>query len=115
MAKKIRKIVDGKVQWFKNPMLEIKDDESYIEAYKYRIFNLLSIIKGELTDKSYGIKGVFGKQNKQEIDLEVQQALYDKLGLTVTSYNSVVKDREYSCKFTVVTPKRLAISLEVNL
>lgn len=110
---KIRKIVDGKVQWFGNDtFLEIKTTADYNEAYKYRIYNLLSIIKGELPDESYGIKGVFGKQTKSEIDVEIQQALRTKLNLTVNSYTSELKDREYHCKFTVTTPKGTSISLE---
>lgn len=124
---KIRKIINGEVQWFgtyrttngvtkyESPMLDVKTDEDYIEAYKYRIFNLLNIIKGELRDKSYGITGVFGKQTKNEIDIEIRQALYTKLNLLVSNYVSVVKDRDYSCRFTVTTPKGILISLEASL
>lgn len=122
---KIRKIVNGKVQWFgirksskiyESPMLDIKSDTDYVEAYKYRIYNLLHIIRGELPDKTYGIKGIWGKKTKEEIDIEVQEALRRKLNLTVNSYNSIVKsDRTYQCKFTVTTPRGSNISLEVLL
>lgn len=122
---KIRKIVNGKVQWFgirksskvyESPMLDIKSDTDYVEAYKYRIYNLLHIIRGELPDKTYGIKGLFGKKTKEEIDIEVQEALRRKLNLTVNSYNSALGiDRTYKCKFTVTTPRGSNISLEVLL
>lgn len=124
MAKKIRKIIDGKVQWFggyrnvggqntyQSPMLEINTEEDYIEAYKYRIYNMLNIIKKELKDKSFGISGVFAKKSKEEIDIEIRQALYTKLNLLVNEYVSEVKDRQYTCRFTVTTPKGNVISLE---
>ncbi len=124
MAKKIRKIIDGKVQWFsgfkevngqsvyQSPMLEINTEEDYIEAYKYRIYNLLNIIRKELPDQSFGIRGVFDKQSREEIDIEIRQALYTKLNLLVNDYFSEVKDRHYHCKFTVTTPKGNVISLE---
>ncbi len=126
MAKKIRKIIDGKVQWFggfksnsvgqlvyTSPMLEITDKDSYLEGYRYNIYNLLNIIKKELPDETYGISGVFGKGTKSEIDIEIQQALRKKLDLTVNSYVSTLKDREYHCKFTVTTPKGYTLNMEV--
>lgn len=122
---KIRKIVNGEVQWFglvnpstgvyDSPMLDIKTDEDYVKAYEYRIYNLLHVIKGELPDISYGIKGLWGKKSKEEIDIEVQEAMHRKLNLTVNSYVSVVVDREYRCKFTVTTPRGSSITLEVIL
>lgn len=127
MAKKIRKIIDGKVKWFgtysmvnkqlkyDTPFLEVTTEEEYIEAYKYRIYNLLKIIKGELPDKTYGIIGVFGKQTKEEIDVEIQEALRKKLDLVINSYSSTLIDREYNCKFTVTTPKGYLITMEYSL
>lgn len=123
MTKKIRKIIDGEVQWFgrgnavkySSPMLEITDTDSYIEAYKYRIYNLLNIIRGELLDKTYGIKSIFGKYPKEDIDIEIRQALNSKLDLVVNEYKSTIKDRGYYCSFTVTTPKGSTISLEMFL
>lgn len=125
---KIRKIENGEVQWFgqnklnssnqkvyTSPFLEIKTEEDYIEAYKYRIYNLLKIIKGELPDKTYGIKGVFGKQSKGEIDVEIQEALRTKLDLVINYFTSVVVDRDYELKFTVTTPKGISITMETVL
>lgn len=123
MADKIRKIIEGKVQWFgtggqvnyESPMLTVNDTDSYIESYKYRIYNLLNIIKGELKDKTYGISGVFAKQTKDELDMEIRTALQSKLDLTVSRYVSTVMNRQYSCNFTVVTPRGDSLSLEVTL
>ena len=125
---KIRKIIAGEVQWFgqnrptsksqkvyDTPFLEIKNETDYIEAYKYRIYNLLNIIKGELPDKTYGIKGVFGKQTKEETDVEIQEALRTKLDLVINSFTSTLADRDYECKFTVTTPKGIAITMEIAL
>lgn len=118
---KVRKIIDGKVQWFgnskngHNPFIEIKDEDSYIEAYKCRIYNLLNIIKGELRDKTYGILGIFGKESKEEIDIEIQDALRKRLDLTINRFISSVKDRVYTCEFTVTTPKGILLSLTVNM
>ena len=126
MAKKIRKIIDGKIKWFgyrandlgqtyQSPMLEVTDETTYVEAYKYRIYNLLSIIKKELPDKTYGIRGIFDKQSKEDIDIEIQEALRKKLNLTINKYTSYVKDREYHCSFTVTAPRGNLISLEMVL
>ena len=55
------------------------------------------------------------RQTKNEIDIEIRQALYTKLNLLVTNYVSELKDRDYSCRFTVTTPKGISISLEAVL
>ena len=58
---------------------------------------------------------MFGKQTKEETDIEIQEALRKKLNLVVNSYVSVMQGRDYHCRFTVTTPRGNLISLDILL
>ena len=125
-VRKIEKDSNGnlKVRWFRypstknnqttyeSPFLDVKTKEDYLQLVTYQIYGFLNVVKGELKDKTWGIKGVFGKQSKEEIDMEIQEGLSKKLNLVITSYVSKLEDRNYTCRFTVTTPKGYEITIE---
>ena len=99
MARKIRKIIDGKVQWFggfksnsigqlvyTSPMLEITDKESYLEGYRYNLYNLLNTIKKELPDADIYVYNNNSKDKTYEIAIKNEEELKNNQGYSMNDY-----------------------------
>lgn len=103
-----RKIIDGNIVWFNKVNKETKLESSFSEKQQSVVDSLtqrLSVIKSELWyNVTYGLPLFDKVKNKIAMDGAVVTIVNSHPDIiSITSFESTVVNRKYSCKFQAIT------------